>query len=125
LSFLKQIKKQFDDKSNYVKWTPDIGTAYGGANGDAFSSDPDYSADSDASISGQIEAVVEQAVGAVVGQVVAVWTWPRSGLEKVMTQYRTLTSYEKMPGTATKGYSDALVQSGGADRVALINWMSR
>jgi len=42
-----------------------------------------------------------------------------------MTHYTVLGNVEKMPGTATQGYSDALNLSGGANRVAIINFLSR
>jgi len=115
----------FDDLSNYVRWAPDIGTTFGGSSGDAFSADPDYDSSSDATISAQLEAFAVENQCGVVGQVIAIWTWPRSGLEKVMTQYRSLTRFEEMPGTATGGRSDALVQASGADKVAVINFLSR
>jgi len=115
----------FNSDSNYTKWRGDIGTCFGGADGDAFAADPDYGSGADTDISAQLEAYAVQVEGAVVGQVIAVWDWPRSGLEKVMTQYSNLTYIEKMPGTATAGMSDSLNYSGGANKVAIINFMSR
>jgi hypothetical protein len=115
----------FDSTSNYTKWAPDIGTASGAANGIAYAADPDYGAGADSTISAQLEAAMYDNKTRVVGQVLAIWEWPRSSLDRVMTQYRTLTAYERMPGTATGGMSDALVQSGGANRVAIINFINR
>jgi hypothetical protein len=115
----------FDDNSNYVKFTSDILAAFGGAGGDAFSADPDYDTAADADISAQLEAAITQARLGVIGQVIAVLAYPRSGLEKVMTQYQNLTATEKMPGTATAGMTDALNLSGGANRVAIINFCQR
>ena len=116
----------FDSTSNYLKWTPDIGTAYGGGSGAAYAADPEYDDQATNSIiSAQIEASMAEMQGRVLGQVGAVWTWPRSGMEKVMTQYTALTAVDRMPGTATAGMSDALVQSGGANKVIVINFFSR
>jgi hypothetical protein len=42
-----------------------------------------------------------------------------------MTQYTNLTAYEKMPGTATGGMTDAQNLSGAADQTAIINFLSR
>jgi len=115
----------FDRNSNYVKFAPTLATASGGAGGDRYAADPNYSAGAASAVSAQIEAYVTQAKTRCLAQVVAIWDWPRSGLERVMTQYQTLTRFERMPGTATDGMSDALVQSGGANKVAIINFLSR
>lgn len=115
----------FDSTSSYVKWTPDLGTASGGASGAAYSADPDFSAAADSAIAGQIEALVKDSSSRVVGQVLAIWTWPRSGLDRVMTQFRQLTAVEQMPGTATAGMTDAIVLSGAANKVAIINFIKR
>ena len=113
----------FDSTSSYVKWTPDIGTAFGHVSGTIYAADPEYDTEATNSVvSAQLEAAMAEMQGRVVGQVMAVLTWPRSGLDKVMTGYKGLTAYERMPGTATAGMSDALVQSGGANRVAVINF---
>jgi len=116
----------FDDQSNLVPLALDIGTCYGGADGDAFSADPEYDDQADNSIiSGQLEAFVDQALHAPVAQVIAFMDYPRNGLDKVMTQWTTLSATERMPGTATGGMSDALVQAGGADKMVIINFLSR
>jgi hypothetical protein len=115
----------FDSNSNYVRWNPVISTASGAATGVAYSVDPDYGAGVDATISTQLENFVLGAIGRRIGQVVAVWDWPRSGIEKVMTQYQTLTAFEQMPGTATSGMTDAQVQSGAANQTAIINFITR
>lgn len=115
----------FDSNSNFVKFAPEISSASGGANGNAYSADPDYDSDADADISSQLEAFVVGATTRCIGQVLAVWEWPRSGIEKVMTQYQTLTNYERMPGTATGGLTDAQVQAGAANHTAIINFLSR
>lgn len=115
----------FDSNSNFVKFSPTIAAASGGASGAAFSADPDYGAGADADISAQLEAFVVGAKERCIAQVLAIWEWPRSGLEKVMTQYQTLSSYERMPGTATGGLTDAQVQAGAANHTAIINFLSR
>lgn len=115
----------FDANSNFVKFSPTIAAASGGASGAAYSADPDYDTAADADISAQLEAFVVGAKVRCIAQVLAVWDWPRSGLEKVMTQYQTLTNYERMPGTATGGLTDAQVQAGAANHTAVINFMSR
>ncbi len=115
----------FDSNSNFIKFAPTIAAASGGASGDAYSADPDYDSAGDADISAQLESFVVGAKTRCVAQVLAVWAWPRSGLEKVMTQYTTLTAYERMPGTATGGLSDAQIQAGAANRTVVINFLSR
>jgi hypothetical protein len=115
----------FDSNSNYVVWNPLISTASGGSAGNAYSANPSYSTDADADISAQLQNFTKDAVGRRIGQVVAVWTWPRSGIEKVMSQYQTLTAYEQMPGTATSGYTDAQVQAGAANKTLIINFITR
>jgi hypothetical protein len=115
----------FDSNSNYVIWAPDIGTASGAANGIAYAADPDYGAGADATISAQLEAFMSDSMHRVIGQVIAIESGPRGGLEKVMTQYQSLTNYERMPGTATTGLTDAQVQAGAANQTAIINFLSR
>jgi hypothetical protein len=115
----------FDSNSNFVKFAPTIAAASGGSGGDAYSADPDYDTAADADISSQLESFVTDAQTRCIGQVLAIWEWPRSGLEKVMTQYQTLTNYERMPGTATTGLTDAQVQASAANHTAIINFLSR
>ena len=115
----------FDSNSNFVKFNPAISSASGGANGAAYAADPDYAADADADISSQLEAFVVGAQTRCIAQVLAVWEWPRGGIEKVMTQYQSLTNYERMPGTATGGLTDAQVQASAANHTAIINFLSR
>jgi hypothetical protein len=114
----------FDDNSNYIQTHIDIGTASGGANGDVYAADPDYGAGADATISAQLEATMEE-LARTVGQVLAVWEWPRSGLNKVRTQYSGLTSTERMPGTATEGMPYSTNISGGSNKVVIINFSAR
>ncbi len=116
----------FDARSDYVKWTPDIGTASGAADGEAYSADPEYDTEATNSvISGQLEAAIHDAVTRPIGQVLAIWQWPRSGIDKVMTQYTTLGNVEQMPGTATGGRTDSLNISGSSDKVVVINFIRR
>lgn len=115
----------FDSNSNYIKFSPEISSAPGGASGAAYAADPDYDTAADADISSQLESYIIGATTRCIAQVLAVWEWPRSGMEKVMTQYQTLTAYERMPGTATAGMTDAQVQAGAANQTAIINFLSR
>lgn len=115
----------YSDTSDYIKFVPDVGTASGGAGGDAYAADPDYSAGVDSAISAQLEAAMLDAQTDVVGQVIAILTFPRSGMEKVATQFRQLGMLERMPGTATEGLPDVLTHAGGSNRVALINFFAR
>jgi hypothetical protein len=116
----------FDSGSNYIKWTPDIGTAFGGANGAAFAADPEYDTEGTNSvISAQLEAAMIEAKGSVVAQVLGFVDHPQGGMEKVMTHFTQLSAYDRMPGTATGGMTDNLVHAGGANRVAVLNFMSR
>jgi hypothetical protein len=115
----------YDDNSNFVKFQPQIISASGGANGDVYAADPDYDTAGDSAISAQLESYILGCTNRCIGQVLNVFEWPRGGLEKVMTQYRTLTAYERMPGTATDGLSDAHWQSGGANKTAIINFIKR
>ncbi len=115
----------FDALSNFTKFEPAISTASGGAGGDVYAADPDYDTAADADISTQLENFIFNAQHRAVAQVLAVSTWPRSGLEKVMTQYHSLTAYEKMPGTATAGLTDAQNIAGAANKTVVINFLSR
>lgn len=114
----------FNATSDYIKWVPDIGTCSGNA-GDVYAGDPDYPGGVAATISAQLEAFTRDSVMQVIGQVVAVWTWPRSALDKVATQYTQLSVMERMPGTATLGMTDALSQSGSANKMVIINFCAR
>lgn len=114
----------FDDNSNYIKMTYDIGTCSGNS-GTVYAGDPDYPGGTASTISAQLEAWMEQCLARPLGQVIAVEVWPKSGLDKVMTQFNAFTAYERMPGTATAGMSDALVQAGGANKMAIINFFRR
>lgn len=114
----------FDSNGNWIRAHIDIGTAPNGTDGH-YTSDPDYSAGTDANISAQLEATIEEAVFRTLGQVMAVVEYPRSGLERVKTQYTGLTAVERMPGTATQGMVDALNLAGGADRMVVINFLAR
>jgi len=115
----------FDSQSNYIESALDIGTAPNNGTGGVYAADPDYSLAADAAISRQIEQAVSGTVGGTVAQVLAIQTWPRSALDKVRTQFSGLGTEEKMPGSATSGYSDSLTWSGGANKVAIINFIGR
>jgi len=115
----------FDSNSNFVKFAPDISTCSGGASGAAYAADPDYDSAADADISAQIEACMTQAQTRCIAQIIGVEAGPRSGLEKVMTQYTSLTNTERMPGTATGGLTSAQVLSGASNLTAIINFLGR
>jgi hypothetical protein len=117
----------FDDLSNYKKWTPDIGTASGGASGNAYSTDPQYGVAADATVSAQLEAAIQDSMTRVVGQVVHIETFPRGGLQKVMSQYigTEFADYEKMPGTATEGLTSGQVLTSAANQNVFINFINR
>jgi hypothetical protein len=115
----------FDAGSNYVKQVANLYTSYGGASGDSYAADPDFSAaggtGDDATVAAQLEAHMEQLQFSTVGQVVAVETEPRASLNMVKTMgYSDGNVYHQMPGSATRGYGDAVWQSGGANKAAII-----
>lgn len=113
-----------DANGNYIRTHVDVGTAPGGADGH-YAADPDYDTAADADISAQLEATIEEAVFRTLGQVIAVEDGPRSGLDRVKTQYTQLTATERMPGSATQGMSYALNLAGGANKMVLINFLAR
>jgi hypothetical protein len=116
----------FDSNSNYVVMSADIGTAPDAPNGIAYTTDPEYDTEAtNSTVSAQVEAAIEEVAFRTVGQVLAIWTWPRSALDRVRTQYSGLGTKEKMPGTATAGMTDSLNVSGASDRIAIINFMAR
>jgi len=117
----------FDDNSSYKALVVDIGTAFGGAGGDAYAADPDYdnAGVTDADKSAQVEAAITQALHGAVGQVVAVVEFPRSGLEKVMSQYSVFSVFERTAGTATLGRREALLWAGASNKMVVVNFFTR
>lgn len=113
-----------DANGNYIRAHVDIGTAPQGTDGH-YTTDPNYGAAADDAISGQIEATIEEAVFRTLGQVLWIVDHPRSGLDRVKTQYTALTATERMPGAATQGMTDALNLAGGANKMVVINFLAR
>lgn len=118
----------YNSNSDFVKWSIDIGTAFGGASGAAYAADPEYDTETDNSvISAQVEAAVLSTAHLKVGQFLGFESWPKGGLDKVMTGMSGsgFLAQDKMPGTATAGLSDANVRTGSANILALINFNQR
>jgi len=115
----------FNNTSDYVKWTPDIGTCFGGASGDSFAADPDYGTGATATISAQLEAFAEQSRNAVIGQALGYWVHPRDALDKVKTQFTVFSNAERNSGSATEGRPQALPLAGASNLEVIINFCNR
>ena len=64
----------------------------------------------------------EQAL--IIGQVLNIWTHPRSALDRVRTYGENLPASmitERMPGSATNGMPDKLTYAGGSNKTAIVN----
>ena len=117
----------YNEDSNLIKATLDIGTAEGyTAAGAAYSADPDYGDGTDADISLQLEQAVMNYQNGIVGQVLNVITNPRDYLDRVRTAYEGQTAANmRTPGSATGGRSDQLTYTNSADKLLIVNLIHR
>jgi hypothetical protein len=117
----------YDESSNLVKASLDIGTAEGYNSSFAvYSADPNYGTGADADISAQLEQAIQNHQNGIVGQIIGVNEYPRDYLEKVKTAYAGQTAANmRTPGSATGGRSDQLTYAGGAERMVIVNLIGR
>lgn len=117
----------YDEDSNLIKATLDIGTAEGyNASGTVYSADPDYGAGDDDVISLQLEQAIQNHLYGIVGQIIGENIYPRDYLEKVKTAYHGYTAANmRTPGSATGGRSDQLTYAGAAEKMIVVNLIMR
>jgi hypothetical protein len=123
----------YDAYSNMVKATLAIATAEGyvAADGEPYTTAPDYDTATDAIISRQIECAVQNYTTGIVGQVIGVTTFgtgrfSKDYLDRVHTAYAGQTAANmQTPGSATGGRTDQLTYANAAERMVIINLILR
>jgi len=117
----------YNEDSNLIKATLDIGTAEGyNASFSVYSADPDYGAGEDDAISLQLEQAIDNHLFGIVGQIIGTNVYPKGYLDKVKTAFHGYSAANmRTPGSATGGRTDQLTYANAAERMVIVNLVFR